>query len=433
MPRVLYFWLSFRIPTLHQVPWRAFAILKERIFYGWVIAGAGLAISLVGLGARYCFGVFFNSLEAEFALTRGATSSIFSMYMLLCCVFAILGGWALDRYGPRKVCFLMGSFTGLSLLLTSQTSSLWQLYITYGLLLSLGTGAVYPVVNSTTSRWFERKRGLALGITTSGGGVGAIVMAPFATYLITHLDWRTALIIMGFVSWLVIAMISMLMRKEPGDVGLLPDGANAERAKQGIQDNGALPVGFSLRESFRVWNFWVLWFVWLFLSLSVHLIFVHVVPYAVDMGFSLMDAAGIVSMVGGLSIMGRVVAGRISDVAGRKPPAIACALLQVGAFLWLIWARELWMLYVFAIAFGFLWGGLSTMVTALIGDVFGMRSIGVIMGTMSAGWALGAAIGPAIGGYTYDVSGHYVTAFGTAAAVLLVATFLAALVKRGSY
>lgn len=415
---------------MHQVPWRAFAILKERIFYGWVIAGTGLVISLVGLGARYCFGVFFNSLEAEFALTRGATSSIFSTYMLLCCVFAVLGGWALDRYGPRKVCILMGSFTGLSLLLTSQTSSLWQLYITYGLLLSLGTGAVYPVVNSTTSRWFERKRGLALGITTSGGGVGAIVMAPFATYLITHLDWRTALMVMGFVSWLVVAMISLLMRKEPRDVGLLPDGAELERDKENIRDTVAGPSGLSLRESFRVGNFWVLWLIWLFLSLGVHLIFVHVVPYAVDMGFSLMDAAGIVSLVGGLSIVGRVVVGRISDATGRKPPAIACALLQVGALLWLTWARELWMLYAFAIAFGFLWGGLSTMVTALIGDVFGMRSIGAIMGAMSAGWALGAAIGPAMGGYTYDVSGHYVVAFGTAAALLLVATFLAARVKR---
>jgi MFS family permease len=335
----------------------------------------------------------------------------------------------LDRYGPKKICFLMGSLTGLSLLLTSQASSLWQLYITYGLLLSLGTGAIYPVVNSTTSRWFESKRGLALGITTSGGGVGAIVMAPFATYLITHLDWRKAFIVMGLVSWLVVGMISLLMRKEPGDIGLLPDGAKHGRAREDIQDNVSGPAGFSLGESFRVGNFWVLGLLWLFLSLSVHLIFVHAVPYAVDMGFSLMDAAGIVSLVGGFSIVGRLVVGRISDATGRKPPAIACALLQVGVLLWLIWARELWMLYAFGIAFGFLWGGLSTMVTALIGDVFGMRSIGAIMGAMSTGWGLGAAIGPAIGGYTYDVSGHYVAAFGTAAAVLLGATFLAARVK----
>jgi MFS family permease len=411
------------------VPRRAFAIHREPIFYGWVIAGTGFVISLVGLGVRYSFGVFFKSLEAEFALSRGATSSIFSTYMLLCCVFAIVGGWALDKYGPKIICFCIGSLTGLSLILTSQTSSLWHLYITYGLLLSLGTGALYPVVNSTTSRWFERRRGLALGITTSGGGVGAIVVAPFATYLITHLDWRTALIVIGFVSWLVVAVISLLMRKEPGDVGLLPDGAKLERAKENIQDNVAGSTGFSLRESFRAVNFWVLLLIWLFLSLSVHLIFVHVVPYAVDMGFSLMDAAGIVSLVGGLSIVGRVVVGRISDATGRKPPAIACAFLQVGALLWLIWARELWMLYVFAITFGFLWGGLSIMVTALIGDVFGMRSIGAIMGAMSAGWALGAAIGPALGGYTYDVSGHYVVAFATAAALLLVATFFAARVR----
>jgi MFS family permease len=411
------------------VRWRAFAIHEERIFYGWVIAGAGLVISLVGLGARYSFGVFFSSLEAAFAMTRGATSSIFSVYMLLCCVFAFLGGWALDRYGPRKVCILMGSFTGLSLLLASQTRSLWQLYLTYGLLLSLGTGAVYTVVNSTTSRWFERKRGLALGITTSGGGVGAIVMAPFATHLITHLDWRTALIVMGSVSWLVVAMVSLLMRKEPGDVGLLPDGAKLERVKENSQDTVSVPEGLSLREAFQAGDFWALWFIWLFLSLSVHLIFVHVVPYAVDMGFSLMDAAGIVSLVGGLSIAGRVMVGRISDATGRRPLAVSCALLQVGALLLLSWARELWMLYVFAIAFGFLWGALSTMVTALIGDVFGMRSIGAIMGAMSGGWALGAAIGPAIGGYTYDMSGHYVVAFAVAAAVLLAATFLAARVK----
>ena len=77
-------------------------IVRQRIFYGWVIAVTGLVISLIGLGARYSFGVFFKSLEAEFALTRGATSSIFSIYMLLCCVFAILGGWALDKYGPKK-------------------------------------------------------------------------------------------------------------------------------------------------------------------------------------------------------------------------------------------------------------------------------------------------------------------------------------------
>jgi len=395
-----------------------------------VVTGAGFLIAVVGLGTRYSFGVFFKSIESEFALTRGATSGVFSIYMLLCCVFAVLGGRALDRYGPKVVVFLMGSFTGLSLLLTSQANSAWQLLISYGLLLSLGTGAIYAVVNSTASRWFDKKRGFVLGITTSGGGFGAIVMAPFATYLISNFGWRTAFIVMGLIAWLVISSMCLILKKDPGDMGLLPDGVKSEAAQPGPQKKEikAQLTGPSLLQASRTSNFWFLGLIWLLLSLDVHLVFVHVVPYAVDMGNSLMDAAIILALIGGTTIPGRILVGRVSDTIGRKAPAIACAVLQVGALLWLMWAQELWMLYVFAIAFGFLWGGLGVLTTALIGDVFGMRSIGAIMGMMSAGWALGAASGPAIGGYIFDVSGTYFMAFAAGAVAILIAALLVALV-----
>jgi len=395
-----------------------------------VVTGAGFLIAVVGLGTRYSFGVFFKSIETEFALTRGATSGVFSIYMLLCCVFAVLGGRALDRYGPKVVVFLMGSFTGLSLLLTSQANSAWQLLVSYGLLLSLGTGAIYAVVNSTASRWFDKKRGFVLGITTSGGGFGAIVMAPFATYLISNFGWRTAFIVMGLIAWLVISSMCLILKKDPGDMGLLPDGVKSEAAQPGPQkkEGKAQLTGPSLLQASRTSNFWFLGLVWLLLSLDVHLVFVHIVPYAVDMGNSLMDAAIILALIGGTTIPGRLLVGRASDTIGRKAPAIACALLQVGALLWLMWARELWMLYVFAIAFGFLWGGFGVLTTALIGDVFGMRSIGAIMGMMSAGWALGAASGPAIGGYIFDVSGTYFMAFAAGAVAILLAALLVALV-----
>lgn len=395
-----------------------------------MVTGAGFLIAVVGLGTRYSFGVFFKSIESEFALTRGATSGVFSIYMLLCCVFAVLGGRALDRYGPKVVVFLMGSFTGLSLLLTSQANSAWQLLVSYGLLLSLGTGAIYTVVNSTASRWFDKKRGFVLGITTSGGGFGAIVMAPFATYLISNFGWRTAFIVMGLIAWLVISSMCLILKKDPGDMGLLPDGVKSEAAQPGPQkkESKAQLTGPSLLQASRTSNFWFLGLIWLLLSLDVHLVFVHVVPYAVDMGNSLMDAAIILALIGGTTIPGRLLVGRVSDTIGRKAPAIACAVLQVGALLWLMWAQELWMLYVFAIAFGFLWGGLGVLTTALIGDVFGMRSIGAIMGMMSAGWALGAASGPAIGGYIFDVSGTYFMAFAAGAVAILIAALLVALV-----
>jgi len=396
-----------------------------------VVTGAGLLIAIIGLGARYSFGVFLKSIETEFGLTRGSTSGIFSVYMLLCCVFSILGGWALDRFGPRKVSFLMGSFTGLSLLLTSRANAIWQLLITYGLLLSLGTGALYTVVNSTASRWFAKKRGLVLGITTSGGGLGAIVMAPVAAYLISNLDWRTAFAVMGLISWPVIAAMSLLLRKDPSEMGLLPDGVKSDPIRTSKANEEGIPqfTGPSLLQALKLSQFWFLSFIWLFLSLTVHLVFVHAVPYAVDTGIPPMDAAVILSLIGGAGIVGRLAVGRVSDTIGRKALAIACALLQAGVLVWFMYARELWMLYVFASSFGFLWGGLSTTVTALIGDIFGMRSLGAIMGVMSVGWSLGAATGPAIGGFIFDMRGSYLTAFAAGASAMLVATLFAALVR----
>jgi MFS family permease len=376
--------------------------------------------------------VFLKSIEGEFGVSRGATSGIFSVYMLFCGLLSIIGGWALDRYGPRKVAFVMGSFTGLSLLLTSQANAAWQLYVTYGLLLSLGTGPVYTVVNTTASRWFSKKRGFAVGITSSGGGLGAIILAPFASYLVSSHDWRTAFVVLGLLSWIVMASMALLLRKDPGDMGLSPDGVKSEPRQTGKQtkESKTGPADYTVVQASKMSPFWLLGLTWVFISLSLHLIFVHAVPYAVDMGISPMDAAVILSLIGAANIPGRLVIGKVSDTIDRKALGVACALVQVGTLLWLMWANGLWMLYIFAIAYGFLWGGSGAVITALIGDVFGTRSLGAIMGMMSAGWALGAAIGPAVGGYIFDVSGSYFTAFATGAAAVLISALFVALIRK---
>ena len=411
---------------------RILSFFKDKIFYGWVVIGAGLLIAVISLGTRSSFGVFFKSIESEFNLTRGATSGIFSVSMLLCCIVSILGGWASDRYGPKIVTFMMGSFLGISLILTSQSNSTWQLLITYGLLLSLGTGGIFPVLNSTASRWFHKKRGIALGITTSGTALGVIVIPPFATYFISHFDWRTAFLVLGVVAWLVIAPLSLLLKRDPSDVGLLPDGEASEAAQDRVHNKENKPqlTDFSLSQAFRASQFWFLGFVWFFMALNTYLIFVHVVPYAVDTGISPMDAAVILSLVGGVSILGRIGVGKISDMIGRRAPAIACALLQAGAMLWLMCSRDLWMLYTFGIVYGFMWGGFNLVTTALIGDIFGMHSIGLIMGVINVGWALGAAAGPVMGGLLFDITGNYFLAFATGIGAVLTATLFVALIRR---
>ena len=191
--------------------------------YCLVIVIAALIIQSTLVVIRFSFGVFFKSLATEFDMTRAATSSAVSAYMVFGAVLAIVGGWAFDRYGPRIIILLMCLFTGRSMLLTSQTNSVWQLFITYSLLLAIGTGGLHVVRISTVSRWFDKKRGLALGIVVSGGGLGQVVMAPFATFLISNFDWRIAYIVIGLITWLIVIPLSRLLKNDQLEIGALPD------------------------------------------------------------------------------------------------------------------------------------------------------------------------------------------------------------------
>ncbi|MDP2647575.1 MAG: MFS transporter [Desulfobacterales bacterium] len=405
--------------------------LHDNIFYGWVIVAASLAIGLTNYGMRYSFGVFFNSIETEFYLSRAVTSGIFSAHMAISSIASVLGGWALDRYGPRRLTFLMGILTGLSLIMISRAGSLWHLYFSYSFLLAFGTSPVFTVVNSTVSRWFDKRRGFALGISGAGNAAGTFIMAPFSAYLISAFDWRTAFLILAVISWSIVTCMSVLLKKDPAEMGLLPDGAKPDVTRPARQDGqGRKPgTGLSLTEAVRTANFWFLFMIWLLLSLSVHLLLTHIVPHAVDLGIEPMNAALILSLIGAASIAGRIVVGRISDTIGRKIPAVASALVQAGALTFLIWTQDLWVFYLVAAIFGFSWGGLSSQVTVLVSDVFGMDDIGTIMGIIGVGWTIGAAIGPAVGGLVFDASRSYAGAFAFGAANMLFATLIAALIR----
>jgi MFS family permease len=329
----------------------------------------------------------------------------------------------------------MGLFAGLSLLLTSQASSAWQLFTNYSLLMSVGTTAVSVVALSTVSRWFDRRRGLVMGIISAGAGLGRVVMPPFAVYLISDFGWRMAYIVMGLIALIIVLPLSRLLRKEPGEIGALPDGAKpgsrhiVEPRHQNGADNIQL-AGLSLPQVFKSGNFWLLMFIWLLIGSTMNLVSTHIVPHATDTGISAQGAAVILSLSGGAHIAGSLLMGAVSDRIGRKTVAIICSLLLAGATLWLIWAQELWMLYLFALVFGFSVGGMLTSITALVSDTFGLRRIGTIFGLLDIGGGIGAAIGPVIGGFIFDVNGSYSVAFLIGAVTLVVMTLLIAQIRR---
>jgi len=406
--------------------------LKDKVFYGWVVVTAFFVIGITLYGIHFSFGVFFKSIEGEFNLTRAATSAILSANMLLAGIFSFFAGWALDRYGPRIVVLLMGIFTGLSLLLTSQTSALWQLFITYSLLLAMGTGALYVVPMSAVSKWFDKKRGLALGLASLGIGLGTMIMAPFATYLISILDWRGAYFVIGIIAWLVVIPLSRLLKKGPSEVGALPDDVKSY-SKDVKSTEGSIQLhDSSLLRVFRTRSFWLLVFIWFFFASCLFLVFTHLVPHVTDMGFSAGEAATVLSLVGVASIVGRVVMGIASDRLGRKLAAITCTLLQAGAMVWLIWSQDLWMFYLFALVFGFATSGFGITMAALIGDTFGVGKLGAILGVLEIGFGVGAAVGSAMGGLIFDINQSYFLAFLIEAAAMLVVTLLVALIKRAT-
>ena len=229
------------------------------------------------------FGVFFKSLESAFNLTRATTSAILSGRMVFSGVFAFLGGWAVDRYGPRVVFSIMGFFIGLSLILTAQTTTAWQLFITYGLLLAVGTGAAYVVMISTVLRWFDQKRGLALGIVGSGGGLGVVFGAPLSVFLIDSFEWRNALMILGGIAWLVILPVSQLLKKDPYEIGALPDGTSSGCQTPEVEQGTTSPQKIPLLRMFRTTSFWSFLFIWLLMGFNVTFVMVHIVPHAIDL------------------------------------------------------------------------------------------------------------------------------------------------------
>lgn len=402
---------------------------RDRLFYGWVIVMALLVISTVLYGTIQSYGLFFKSIEGEFSLTRTTTSSILSATMILAGIVSFGVGRALDKYGPRKVVFFMGLFTGLSLLLTSQAGSSEQLFFTYSVLLSMGTGAVYVVPTAIVSRWFDRKRGLALGISGAGFGLGMAVMAPLATYLILGYDWRTAYIVIGLIAWAVILPLALLLKGEPRDAGALVDGRRYDSIDHQSNEQNTRLAPFSLRQVLSTSNFWFIVSVWFFFGSCLFLVITHFVPYVLDTGFLPGEAARVVSLIGGAAIAGRVLMGFASDRIGRKQTAIIGALLQASAMVWVIWSQELWMFYVFALVYGFAYGGVAAATGALIGDVFGLARIGTIFGALEVSFGIGAAAGSIIGGLVFDATGSYFIAFLIAALAMFSAALLIGMVK----
>lgn len=376
-----------------------------RFFYGYVVVAVAFFISLVIYGMQYSFGIFFKPILQEFGWTRAVTAGAYSLSWLVMGLASIVMGGLNDRFGPRIVMSICGGISGIGFMLMSYISNVWQLYLVYGIIIGTGISIWIPLM-STVARWFVKRRTTMSGIVAAGIGIGTLIGAPVANSLISAFDWRSSYIILGSVVLVTIVGSAQLLRRDPNQMGQTAYGA-------AMSQEGISPIdeSLSLREAIKTKQFWLILSLLFCFGLCFQSIAAHLVPHITDLGITATSAAATMATIGGISIVSKVVLGGLGDRIGNRNTLIIAFVLVVLALIWLFPAREIWQFYLFAVIFGFGYGGHIAQHSPLIGATFGLVSHGLIFSIVGVGMSVGSAIGPVMTGFIFDVTGNYQVAF----------------------
>lgn len=392
---------------------------SHKLFYGYVVVGAGFVTSLLIWGTYRTYGLFFTPLSSEFGWTSTETSGAFSLAFLLYGFLAIVSGRLSDKFGPRVVLITSGAFLGLGYLLMSQVGSILQLYLFYGIVVGTGMTGDVPVL-ATVARWFVKRRGVVTGITKAGAGLGMVIIPLLAGWLISSSGWRNAYIVIGIISLVGIVPAALFLKRDPGQIGELPDGVTELEAVDANIDTRQ----FSLGEAMGTRQFWIFAAIWFILIFCTQIVMVHIAPHVIELGISPTIAAIILSVIGGTSILVRLVTGGISDRLGNKSVFIMAVSFLIASLVWVQFARETWMFYLFATLYGVAHGANYTLLSPTLAELFGLRSLGVILGVITFSGNIGGAISPVLSGRIFDITGSYQLAFLVCLALSVIAIIL---------
>ena len=393
------------------------------IFHGWFVVAACFGVTLTLGQTFWAFGVFFKPLQNEFGWSRTLTSSAYTVFLIGYIISVIAAGRFADRYSPRPVLFASALLAGLGISLCSQAHSISQLS-TFLFIAGLGTGATWSVPSSIVQRWFygRDRAGMALAIVVSGVGAGALVFAPLINYLILSHGWRNAYLIAGIISFLLIAISSLAIKRSPTD-------AKTVSKIRGDAPEPASTAGWATGKVVTTASFLSVTCILCIVLLALRVLSVHLVPYATDVGVTPTAAAAALGLMGGFSVPGRIMAGPISDkISWQKTLAISFLAMAL-SMPWLLFLKATWMLYCFVFFYGIFHGMTVTAHVGILGRFFGMRSIAELIGISEATAQLAGAFAPNLAGFIFDTTGSYFAAFVIVTVFLLGGCFIAMIMK----
>ena len=366
------------------------------IYYGWVIVAVGGMVGGVGLGAMYSLSVFLQPMSEAMGWSRAGVSTAALLNWLGMGVGSLLWGALSDRFGTRVVVLSGGVLLGAGLVSASQASTLGQFQLLFGVLVGLAVGSFYAPMIATTTRWFTKHRSLAVSLVSAGLATGAMTAGPVTRWMIVSFGWRTAMLIIGDVAWLLVIPAAFLVRNAPAQVG-------ATATTLASAEDSPLTVAQALRTP----QFAAIALTH-FACCAAHSgpIF-HMVTNAMDHGVPAMAAASILSVAGLAALSGRILCGLIADSIGAKRTLLAGLAIQAVAVSLYLVTRELPTFYLVALVFGFAYGGVMPLYAVLIREYFGARIMGTTFGAAAFISTLGMALGPWAGGWLYDAFGSY--------------------------
>ncbi len=414
--------------------------MRLPFFYGWIIVAVTFVTMAIGVNARTAFSLFFPPILSEFGWERGITAGAFSFGFVVSGAVSPLIGRLMDRAGPRAVMELGVLLMGGGLLLAPLTSQPWHLYLTIGVMVGAGSVCLgYSGQSLFLPNWFVRRRGLAMGLAFAGVGIGSVTLLPWVQHMIEQTGWRTACTAMGIMVLVVLGPINLLLRKKPDDIGLQPDGDAAPHAASvkpasNIVDAAWVATDWTLARALRTARFWWIafgYFCGLYIWYAVQ---VHQTKFLLDIGFSPNVGVWALGTVSLLGIPGQIFLGHVSDRIGREAVwAISCSGFAIcfAALIALKYVPSLWLVYLMVLTQGALGYGLTSIMGAVVLEIFQGKHYGAIFGSIMLAALAGGAAGPWATGLLHDFTGDYTIAFAIGIAMSVLSALAIGMASPG--
>ena len=395
-----------------------------RFHYAWVIVAVTFLVLLVASSVRAAPGVLITPLEKEFGWDRAAISAAIAASILTFGLGGPLSGGLIARFGPRRVALFGSLAIAVGLLPLLSLRDLWQLFVFWGVVVGLGTGAVGSVLGATVAhRWFRTHRGLVVGLFGAATSVGQLIFVPSMMALTVSDGWRSGIALLMGAAIVVSLPVLLFMRDRPADIGARPFGeSETVSAEEKAADARRTPLGAALRTK----DFWLLagsFFICGYTSNG--LVGTHLIPHAMEHGFTSVTSATAVGLMGAMNIVGTLGSGWLSDRFDNRKLLAAYYGFRALSLLALPFIFETQWLYAFAFLYGLDWIATVPPTVNLTATIFGRASLGQLYGWIFFSHMCGAALAAYAGGYFHTVLGDYHLMFISAALMGFIAVSLA--------